>query len=102
MKRRSRKREPAGRPRSGGATRIRRLSGSGDPREGLSRSTAGWTIVVRPAVATLIPNPGQARRKASGSTAACFRIARSVPSGMSPGWFGTVVYRFVLGLYQIS
>jgi hypothetical protein len=28
-------------------------------------------------------------------------MARNVPSGMSPGWFGTVVYRFVFGLNQI-
>jgi hypothetical protein len=29
-------------------------------------------------------------------------MARSVPSGMSPGWLGTVVYRFEFGLNQIS
>ena len=43
-----------------------------------------------------------ARRKSAGSTPACLSIARSVPSGMSPGWFGTVVYRSVRGLNQIS
>jgi putrescine importer len=31
------------------------------------------------------PNRPQAWRKVSGSTAACLNIARSVPSGMSPG-----------------
>ena len=30
-------------------------------------------------------------RKFSGSISACFRMARSVPSGMSPGWLGMVV-----------
>ena len=30
------------------------------------------------------------------------KLARRVPFGMSPGWFGTVVYRFLLGLNQIS
>jgi hypothetical protein len=44
----------------------------------------------------------QALMKSSTDTPACFRMARSVPSGMSPGWFGTVVYRFVERLYQIS
>ena len=43
-----------------------------------------------------------ARRKSAGSIPACLSIARSVPSGMSPGWFGTVVYRSVRGLNQIS
>ena len=36
-----------------------------------------------------------------GSMPACFRIALSVPSGMSPGWFGMVVKR-PDGLRQIS
>ena len=30
-------------------------------------------------------------KKDSASTPACLRMARSVPSGMSPGWFGMVV-----------
>jgi len=30
-------------------------------------------------------------RKSSGSMPACLRIARNVPSGISPGWFGIVV-----------
>jgi len=29
------------------------------------------------------------------------RIARSVPSGISPGWFGTVVYRLVDALNHL-
>ena len=37
-----------------------------------------------------------------GSMPACFRIALSVPSGMSPGWFGMVVKRPEDGLRQIS
>jgi hypothetical protein len=41
-------------------------------------------------------------KKVSTSIPACLRMARSVPSGMSPGWFGIVVYRFRLGLNQIS
>lgn len=41
-------------------------------------------------------------RKPSSEIPACFRIARRVPSGMSPGWLGMVVYRFVCSLYQIS
>jgi len=31
----------------------------------------------------------------------CFKIARSVPSGISPEWFGIVVYRLVVELNQI-
>jgi len=30
-------------------------------------------------------------RNTSGSMPACLRIARSVPSGISPGWLGMVV-----------
>jgi hypothetical protein len=37
-----------------------------------------------------------------GAPPARARMARSVPSGMSPGWFGIVVYRFKFGLNQIS
>ena len=32
-----------------------------------------------------------ARKKSSTSIPACLSIARSVPAGMSPGWFGSVV-----------
>ena len=41
-------------------------------------------------------------RNSSGEMPACARMARKVPSGTSPGWFGRVVYRFVRGLNQIS
>jgi hypothetical protein len=82
----------------------RRLSGSRAIRARESPDqTSNWTLIARQGRSTIsIPNPGQAWRKVPGSTTACLRIARSVPSGMSPGWFGTVVYRFVLALYQIS
>ncbi len=30
-------------------------------------------------------------KNSSGSMPACLRMARSVPSGMSPGWLGMVV-----------
>ena len=38
----------------------------------------------------------------SAPTPACLRMARNVPSGMSPGWLGMVVYRFSAALNQIS
>jgi hypothetical protein len=41
-------------------------------------------------------------RNVSGSIPACFNMARNVPSGISPGWFGIVVYRLVDLLNQIS
>jgi hypothetical protein len=37
-------------------------------------------------------------KKLVGVYGPCFKIARSVPSGMSPGWLGTVVYSFAIGL----
>ena len=36
-------------------------------------------------------------KNTSGSMPACLRMARSVPSGMSPGWLGMVVNRLVAG-----
>lgn len=36
-------------------------------------------------------------KNVSGSMPACLRMARSVPSGMSPGWLGMVVNRLVAG-----
>ncbi len=42
------------------------------------------------------------RRKSSTDSMACLTIARTVPSGKSPGWRGTVVRALVAGLYQIS
>jgi len=43
-----------------------------------------------------------APRNASDSTPACRTIARTVPSGRSPGWRGTVVVARVIGFHQIS
>jgi len=43
----------------------------------------------------------QSAIKMLGSVPACFKIARSVPSGMSPEWWGIVVYRLVAGLNRI-
>ena len=51
---------------------------------------------------SLANQAGVGESLASQSRSLSFRIARSVPSGMSPGWFGIVVYRFVPELYQIS
>jgi hypothetical protein len=44
-----------------------------------------FTAISYGRMARAYPNRPQAWRKVSGSTAACLNIARSVPSGMSPG-----------------
>ena len=41
-------------------------------------------------------------RNSSGDIPACLRMARKVPSGISPGWLGIVVYRSVSAWNQIS
>ena len=55
---------------------------------------------------TGVSSSGSIRRfclkNTSASRPACLEMARNVPSGMSPGWFGMVVWRFSAGLNQIS
>ncbi len=41
-------------------------------------------------------------RNSSGDIPACLRMARKVPSRISPGWLGIVVYRSVSAWNQIS